>query len=43
VPTPAAPSVIVTNPASIYVVTVAGLLIAGAIAAATIVFVRRSD
>jgi hypothetical protein len=43
VPAPVAPSVIATSPTSVYVVTLAALLVAGAIAAATIVFVRRSD
>jgi hypothetical protein len=40
---PVAPSVIATSPTSVYVVTLAALLVAGAIAAAAIVFVRRSD
>ena len=43
VPAPIAPSVVATSPTSVYVVTLAALLVAGAIAAATIVFVRRSD
>lgn len=43
VPVPVAQGVIATNPVSIYVVTLGGLLVAGAIAAAAIVFVRRSD
>ncbi len=43
VPAPVAPSVIATSPDSVYVVTLSALLVAGAISAATIVFVRRSD
>jgi hypothetical protein len=35
--------VVATSPVSIYVVTLTALLVAGAIAAATIIFVRRSD
>ncbi len=42
-PAPIAPSVIATSPTSVYVASLAALLVVGAIAAATIVFVRRSD
>jgi hypothetical protein len=35
--------VVATSPVSVYVATLAALLVAGAIAAATIFFVRRSD